>query len=95
MMDILTASFCILGIYICFQEGNILFPVKQFLDKYLDRGIGRYIATPLYQCLTCMASIHGTWLFFVLGVDINYFVFIFALAGCNLIFDIGLEIYNS
>jgi len=91
MIELLTASLFITGLHACFKEGMIFFPVRQQLDQLLHRKYISYICDPLYECLTCMSSIHGTWLYFVLDVQMNFILFIFVLTGINHIIDIELE----
>ncbi len=37
-------------------DGNILYPVKRFLRKYINNFWQR----PLFDCIRCMSSIYGT-----------------------------------
>lgn len=48
-----------------FQENgfqNLLWRLKFYSLKYL----GEYWTRPLFSCAICMASVHTTWLYFVL-----------------------------
>jgi hypothetical protein len=83
MMEIILSSLIITGIFASVQEGMIFFPLKQFLNRYLSNRYGKFIAKPLYDCLTCMSSIHGTWLYFAVNCELNYLIYIFALVGIN------------
>ncbi len=91
MIEILKACLIITCIHGLFKEGNLLFPIAQFLNRFLDNRYGKYLAKPLYQCLFCMSSVHGTWIYFVNykfislteSLDINYLMFIFAIGGLN------------
>lgn len=85
---IIIASLVCSGIYLTLQEDYIFFPVRQLLDRVLNNRYGVYLGKPLYQCLTCMASIHGTWLWFILPVEIPWIVFIFALCMLNYASDL-------
>jgi len=51
------------GLYLICEDGMILSPVREWLEK----RIGQYmIYKPIIGCVTCMASIWGTVVFFTL-----------------------------
>lgn len=63
------------------QEGMLLYPIRQWLDK---RNLPYLIAKPLYLCPPCMASIWGSlvW-FFVPGQVFCIGWPLFCLAVCG------------
>lgn len=88
---IIIASLVCTGIRVCMMEGNILFPIRQLLDALLNNRYGVWIGSPLYQCLPCMASIHGSWIYFAICTELNFFLFIFALCALNYVIDIHID----
>lgn len=79
IVDVIIAALVITGIHSLFEQGMILFPVRQYLDQYLT-----WLRKPLYACMICMSSIYGSAMFALLEVEpllSNYFLFIMSLAG--------------
>ena len=89
---LIIASLCCSGIYLTMQEGYVLFPLRKMLDRWFNSRWGVYLGKPLYQCLPCMASIHGTWLWFALPTDLPFIVFIFALCILNYVADLLIPV---
>ena len=57
-----TATACmIVGIWVTLQEGMIFHKVGKLLYKIPSE----FIRKPLFECMICMASIHGLWIWFV------------------------------
>lgn len=79
-------SLFINGMFDCFQKGNILYPVRLFLSKY----ISEYFQRPLFSCIKCMSSVYGAGTFWPLVLywfGFNWFeVYLF-------IFDVGILVY--
>lgn len=83
---VVLVSLMITGIYVSFQDGNILSPVRVFvangLDKFLGKKWSRVIQKPLWDCLACMASLWTIAL--TQRFDIGL---ILAVAGLNALID--------
>jgi hypothetical protein len=64
MEHIIKCSLGILGIYLLFQAGNLLYPIRAALKK----RISTFFLKPIFECLTCMASFWGFlyWVTYVL-----------------------------
>lgn len=94
LSQILICSLICTGLYICFQQGNILgfvrIAVANFLDRNLDRKWSKYIQKPLWDCIACMASV---WtILFTWSVDIGL---ILAVCGLNAIIERILTGYGA
>lgn len=86
----LVLSLMITAIHAAFLEGNILFPVKvkgaKLFEKLLGWKWAKIVQKPLYDCLTCMASVWTialTWSF-----DIKT---ILVVCGINVIIEKVLD----
>jgi len=55
----IACSMCCITIYAATRQGNILFPIVRFLNRYATSPILEFIKTPIYGCLTCMCSFWG------------------------------------
>jgi hypothetical protein len=74
------ASLICVGIWNLFGNGMILGWLGNIWEKRLPDAINM----PLWSCPPCMASVHGTWVWFYLGGDVAMWVpFCLALCGCN------------
>ncbi len=75
---LLVGSLIIIGIWNAFSPGMIL----GWLGSIWDRRLPDAISKPLYACPPCMASVHGTWVWFLAGGDLTMWVpFVLALSG--------------
>ncbi len=54
------------GIDITFSRGYLMYPVKRWLDKNLNKGLGKWLYTPLIGCNICMTSLWGIPIYFML-----------------------------
>lgn len=79
MMEILYASLKCIAIFVMMKEGELLFKVRQLIDRITPIPLHK----PIYECLTCMASVWGTVFYFTDGITMNYFQFILILCGWN------------
>lgn len=52
----------IIGIWNLFAPGMLLSLIGDLFERH-----ARYIGKPLALCLPCMASVHGCWLYLLLG----------------------------
>jgi hypothetical protein len=71
---------------VCFGWWNAFAPGMVFgwIADVLETRTPEWIQKPLYACPPCMASIHGTWLWFYLGGDWGMLLpFVLALSGFN------------
>lgn len=95
-------KYLILNAFICsalcifmwriFQQGMLLFFIRQVLDSVTRSPIGGFIRKPLYECLTCMTSVWGfTFYYFTFGdqpFDVSHLVKFIAIVGAtNAVFD--------
>lgn len=88
----LLTSLKIVLIYASFQEGMIMFPVKQWIETQIkfEIEIGDKIYKPIWGCLTCMCSFWGFILWLIAGKDILTWDFIWCImvtGGINFILD--------
>ncbi|HET6255850.1 MAG TPA: hypothetical protein VFE32_17365 [Puia sp.] len=60
--QVVLTSLKILAVYVCFQEGMILAPVRRWLWRILPQVLHK----PAFECLTCMGGF-WTLVFYVLG----------------------------
>lgn len=80
LMLLLINAFAIVGFHLASQPGMIL----SFMQKIKGK-----IAMPLYDCPTCMASIHSSYCFIPFALIVNpllllaYPVYILSLAGLS------------
>lgn len=58
----------IAGVWTAFKPGMILGDIGDWLEYYakllLGKEGGEYVCKPLFRCPPCMASIHGTYVWF-------------------------------
>lgn len=83
ILEILECTLWIWGFYALFQKPFLL----EGIGKVLNSALPRFAAKPLFDCMVCMASVHGT-LFYLLYVDqgwINWIVFIISVCGASFI----------
>lgn len=52
-------GFSIVGFYLAAQEGMVLGFIRKYLDKYLSEKW----RMPVYDCPTCMASLHSIYFY--------------------------------
>lgn len=87
---IILQSLFINGVNESFSEGNIFYPLRKQLDKYLSE----WIKKPLYSCVKCQSSLYGTatlmpsviYLFGFKIIEIPILIFdIFILVTANFI----------
>ena len=76
-------AFAILGFYEATQPNMILWYFKKKTKK-----LPVWVRKPLYDCPTCMASLHSTYIYFgFYGFHLeligNYIIYVFALAGLS------------
>ena len=88
----LANSFYIFGWYNAAQPDMIFYKQRQRLDKILPE----WVTIPLYGCVKCMASVHGTYFYFIAlwwngNANIEHIIiwpfYIVALSGLNAILD--------
>jgi len=78
----LTTACMITAIWVTLQEGMIFGKLRPYLDKIESE----YIRKPLYECLICMASIHGLWMWFIIwGGEITFDLVPYLLATCGIL----------
>jgi hypothetical protein len=53
----------------------------------------KWAIKPLFDCPPCMASVHGTWIHFILGGTLFWWPF-FVLALCGAMVIITVEFLN-
>jgi hypothetical protein len=79
MTEIFYASLKCIAISVMMKEGELLFKLRQLLDRIIPISFRK----PIYECLACMASVWGTVFYFTDGITMNYFQFILILCGWN------------
>lgn len=71
------AALVIVGIWNAFAPDMILGWVGNWLEKHAPN-----LGKPLGLCPPCMASIHGSWVWFITGGEWpGVFIFVLALSG--------------
>lgn len=76
----------VIGCLVCIGIWNAFKPDMIFgwLGKIWDRRFPEWVSKPLYTCPPCMASVHGSWIWFLAGGDLTWgFPFVLALSGLN------------
>jgi len=77
-------SLFINGMYFCFEKGSIFYNLA---PSFFDSNANKQWAKPLWKCIRCMASVHGT---------ITFWAIVFPIWGINYfsvvawLFDIGI-----
>lgn len=74
------ASLYILGVWTLFQPKMLL---QEFGD-WLTWFLGRMAVKPLFSCPMCMASLHGTLIWFLTGGGLSWVWPLFVLSLCGL-----------
>lgn len=83
MIYIIECTLWIWGFYALFQEPFILYKLGDWM-RYL---LPKFITKPLFDCMVCMASVHGTlfYVIFVRGTLIEWVVFCVSVCGLSFI----------
>lgn len=77
---LLIGSLICVGIWNAFAPGMIF----GWLGSIWDRRLPEALQKPIYSCLPCMASVHGTWFWILAGGDLTWWLpFVLALSGAN------------
>lgn len=84
-------ALCVLGLYAAMGEGMILQWLRDLFERVTDNRVLRYIRPALYECPICMASIWGTVVWVIIGLDhpekvmfdAAWALYVFAVAGFN------------
>lgn len=63
----LTISLWCCGIFAITDEGQVLYFINEWAQRF--QGWKRMALKPVILCVTCMASVHGLALSWLLGVD--------------------------
>lgn len=73
------AALIIVGVWTAFGKVMIL----GWLGDIWERRLPDAFNKPLWQCPPCMASVHGTWVWFLTGgsLDFWWIAFVLALSG--------------
>lgn len=80
LLRLLVGCLIIIGIWNAFKPDMIL----GWLGDIWDRRLPDAINKPVWSCPPCMASVHGTWIWFLAGGDLTWWVpFVLALSGLN------------
>lgn len=83
ILPLLVSSVIIFGIKTLFAEGMVFEGIGNILQELL----GEFWSKPFITCPPCMASVHGTWIYFAFihqGLAM-WVPFCLALAGLNYI----------
>jgi hypothetical protein len=70
----------IVGIWVTLQEGMIFHRVGRLLQKIPSE----FIRKPLFECMICMASIHGLWIWFAFwngGISLEVVPYLLTTCG--------------
>jgi hypothetical protein len=78
---IIISSMWIMGFHVLFRSGFLLSRAGDYMDTHWSLWINK----PLWRCPPCMASVHGTLIFFTLPEQglLLWVFFIVCLAGFN------------
>jgi hypothetical protein len=70
-----------LGVHVLFNE-HFLKPIASFIEM----GVGKHywITKPLFNCMPCMASIHGMFGFLLIFGDFSIWAVLYCIALCGL-----------
>lgn len=80
LLRLIISSLTIFGIWGLFGPGMLLGWLGDIWEKRLPDAMNK----PLWSCPPCMASVHGTWLWCVLGGSLSLYIpFVLALSGFN------------
>lgn len=86
MLDIVIfGALCVLGLYAAMGEGMVLAPLRILFERITDNRVLRWVRPALYECPICMASIWGTVVWLVMGMNFTglWVLYVFAVAGFN------------
>lgn len=92
-------SFFIVGFHITTKEGEI----NHWVDKLLW-SLPEWIKKPLYDCPTCMSSVHSTYIYWTYHYwigEINYqtaliyVVYVFGLAALNTLVNAAISFFGT
>lgn len=77
---LVTACLICIGIWTLFNKGMLL----GWLGDVYERRLPEWINKPLWSCPQCMASVHGTWIWFAWDGPVELWIpFCLALCGLN------------
>lgn len=81
ILQLFVAMLVCVGIWNAFGHGQILGWLGDIWEKRLPDAINK----PLWSCPPCLASVHGTWMwFFLFDGSAGYWIpFVLALSGLN------------
>jgi len=85
---LIIGSLWIYGVFAAFDEGNLLWPIRQRLESLNIE----YITKPLFGCPYCMGSVHG----FIIGlifIPERLLILPFMVCLCGLNFIIKEYLY--
>jgi len=74
------------GFNYCFKEGEIFYPIGEWLRKHVKD----YFLKPTIDCPYCMSSVHGTIIYALFIPEYGWFMwvyFCFAICGLTAILD--------
>lgn len=81
ILQLFVAMLVCIGIWNAFGHGQAF----GWLGDWMENHAPEWVNKPLWMCPPCMASVHGTWIWFCVargGIDM-WFPFILALSGLN------------
>lgn len=69
-----------IGIWNAFKPDMLMGWLGEICDRYLPEAVNK----PIWSCPPCLASVHGTWIWFLAGGDLTWWLpFVLALSGLN------------
>lgn len=90
---VIFGALCVLGLYAAMGDEMILERLRLVFEKITDNRILKHIRPALYECPICMASIWGTTVWVIIGVNHDgwtwsifnsaWILYVFAIAGFN------------
>lgn len=89
---LIIGSLWIWGVFAAFDDPNIFWPVRKFIEKNNDP----WITKPLFGCVYCMASVHGFYLsgvYCLAGHHPFWIIPIYIICLCGLNFIIKEYLY--
>lgn len=87
--SIFITAFVIILIHVSMWEGMIFSFIPWIIEYTIcDWKLSPYIQKPLYECMTCMCSIWGTFLWYFYFMEYDWLLFVGGVGGVLAIFDI-------
>lgn len=90
LQTVVITSLKILAIWVCFQDGMILGPVRRMLERILPTILRK----PLFECLTCMGGVWTVFFWWIGGQEIPLIELLPAVIGLNYLIAVWKDQFN-